>query len=244
MFLYFIPGLVSVNAAKLVDVGLSHIVDQPQDLVAREAIRGPNGGGGCVFTSSRSVAENRVGHYPDKQTWQKFDKFWIGKFNDEPTEIKRLERAELQRHHTWKDWQGNAWKIPIARKWQSFDGRLVPACVLPNYLQLNEQGEWVFGGILPHLARLWDFAVEFQDKRMKAADIAIEKNQSTYEFELPGLNEVIETVIAINYRVSKFEISLLKVLQVDSAGEIMRLVVDDPGLEELQKKTEADSGNT
>lgn len=243
MFLYFVPGVLAMSPPKLIDVGLSHIIDRQRDLVSREAVRGPNGGGGCVFASSKAVIENRVGYFPEKQTWKNFGKFWIGHFN-EPTDISRLERDELQGYHTWKDWQENAWKIPIARRWESVNGVTAPVCALPNYLELNERGEWVFGGILPHLSKLWDFAIEFQDKRMKALDEAMEKNQPTYRMELPGLDEIIEIVFAINYRVSKFEISLLKILQTSSGAEIMRLVVDDPGIEELQKKTEPVTGNT
>lgn len=232
MLVYFVPDHIQFE--NLGSIGLAHICEKPQDFLRRQLINGPHGFS-WVIGSKESIPENSIGYFPGRQETQTFGKFAIGRFTDSPFNPESLRRKTAVSGHEWTDWAGNKWTIPVARRWVDSDGKLAVSNPLPQFLALNDQDEWVFGGVLPRYAELWRIATEFFDESIK--NEAEAEPGSTYKIWLPDLDDICSIVFGANYRVTKYEMAFLKSLTAADLLPIMRLVIDEPGFEQLQKKT-------
>lgn len=231
MICYFVPAAVSFS--DLARYNLSHICDAPDDLVCRQLVSGPFGYQFAVG-SKQTLPEARIGYFPEKQEITNFGSFAIARDNQSEFSPASLLRPDAVPFHPWLDWSNREWRIPIARRWVDYNGSPIVKCALPQYLSINEAGSWVYGGVLPRHQKLWDLANKFQSDAAEAYQSA---TSDSYFIPMPSLDDVCDVVFGANYRVSKYEIAFLKVLCDNSAYSIMRLVVDDPGFELLQKKT-------
>lgn len=232
MLVYFVPE--NIQFENLASIGLSHICDRPQDFLRRQLISGPHGFQ-WVIGSKESIPETSIGYFPGRQETQSFTKFAIGRFTDSPFNPESLLRKTAVSGHEWTDWAGNKWTIPVARRWVDSDGKLTVQNSLPQFLSINDQEEWVFGGVLPRYAALWRIATEFFAASITAESEA--ETGQTYTVSLPDLDDICGIVFGANYRVSKYEMAFLKSLTAADLIAIMRLVIDEPGFEQLQKKT-------
>jgi hypothetical protein len=233
MLLYFVPE--STQIEDLESLGLRHIYEDPSNLVRVPIFGGPHGFG-CVFGSKESLPESRIGYCPAQQEIQNFGRLAIGKYKDSKFDPESLLRSSPLSFHTWKDVNGMTWKIPIARKWTERGGNMACSCSLPQYLSISETGEWVYGGVLERYSQLWDVASQYYSSRSEAIRVA--NPGETYTFNVPDFDDICSAVFGANYRVGKYELAFLKALVPDSFSQVLSLVVDDPGFEELsQKKT-------
>jgi len=233
MLVYFVPE--STQAKDLDALGLRHIYEDPSKLVRVPIFGGPFGMG-CVFGSTESISEPQIGYFSDRQTVHNFGKFAIGIGKDASYEPESFARSSPLDSHSWKDANGNQWRIPIARRWNDRAGSLVPECNLPRFLTIDESGEWKYGGVLDRYSHLWGVAATFFANRAEALEKATPGN--SYTFEIPDFDEVCSAVFGSNYRVSRYELALFKALTPQSFSEVLSLAVDDPGYEALtQKKT-------
>lgn len=230
MLSYFVDKFVSFG--DLASVGLSHICDNPSSLVCRQVFGGPLA---FALGSTETISEMRIGYFPNAQEIQIFGKFAIARDTSVAFNPESLRRLNSIQSHPWQDWSGNTWQIPIARRWVDGSGNPVVQCALPRFLSINDSGDWVYGGVLPKHEKLWAFVNQFLDD-ITAACEGVEPGAS-YNIPMPSLNDICDLVFGTNYRVSKFEIAFLKTLMDSSCFEIMKLVKDDPGFEQLQKKT-------
>lgn len=233
MLLYLTPE--SVQAKDLDSLGLRHIYDDPSNLVRVPIFGGPFGFG-CIWGSRESIPEPKIVFKPDLQEFTNFGKFALGWYKGTDYEPEHLARPNPISHHPWQDANGKTWRIPIARRWQDNSGSPEIDCNLPRYLTVNESGQWVYGGILQRYAQLWDIAAEYHERRTAAMMQADEGGK--FAFQMPGFDEICSAVWGTNYRVSRYELSFLKAITPSSFGEVLSLVVDDPGFDAIsQKKT-------
>lgn len=232
MLSYFVQKDVSFG--DLASIGLAHICEKPSALVCRQVIGGPFGFG-YALGSTETIGEPRIGYYPDRQQIQNFGNFAIARDTESVFNPECLRRSSSIQSHPWQDWSGNTWQIPIARRWVDGSGNPVVQCALPRFLSVNETGDWVYGGVLPKHEKLWSLANKFVDDSLEAMESA---TGETFLIPMPNLDDVCDVVFGANYRVSKFEIAFLKTLIDSSCFEIMKLVKDDPGFEQIQKKTD------
>lgn len=231
MLSYFVENNVSFDG--LASIGLAHVCEKPSSLVCRQIIGGPFGFG-YSLGSTETINESRIGYFQNRQEIQNFGKFAIARDTEQTFNPDCLRRSNSIQSHPWQDWAGNTWQIPIARRWVDSLGQPVIQCALPRYLSINNDGNWVHGGVLPKHEKLWTLATKFFDDSIEAASTA---TGDTYSVPLPKLDDVCDVVFGTNYRVSKYEIAFLKTLLEYSSFEIMKLVTDDIGFEQLQKKT-------
>lgn len=231
MICYFVRE--SIDFKNLDSVGLGHICETPSAFVKRQLVSGPFGYGWSIG-STETIGEPRIGYYPARQRVQDFGKFAIALDTESEFKPDCLLRKNAISSHPWQDWSGNTWQIPIAQRWIDTQGNPNLVNNLPQFLSVNEHGDWVYGGVLPRHEKLWKLAMDFHSERVRAIE---EATGDTVRFSLPGLDDIANVVFAANYRVGKYELGFLKVLLESSNYEIMKLVTDEPGFAELQKKT-------
>ena len=206
---------------------------------------GPGGKPGLVI----GFGDDRVGYYADDQTWHPAagGDYWIG-WNEKP-EPGDLERSELIAGHE-VELEGGKWVIPVARS-------EVQGSMLPHRMVLNEEGEWThrpleaYSKIQGHAERVWEQMM--QQVEASANDGPDDDFEPMTDKEVA---EIAVEALAVNYRVSRWEVSALGLLTNAKALEICRALVDWPTVvkmmneyqESKQKKTEgqevSDGANT
>src|SRR5574343_294678 len=235
MLLYFTSEEIK-NAEHLKQIGLGHIFETTTDLVRVPIFGGPQGFG-VVWGSSLSLPESKIGYFPAKQQIHFFGRFGIGQYKGEAFRPESLLRPSAVSHHSWKDHLNREWRIPIARRWVEKDGGgLSWACELPQMIGVDEDGRWRKKGVISKYQELWTLANEYYSARAEAIEAASDDQANTYTFKLPDIDRLFDGVFGVNYRVSKYELTVLDVLTTSTAVEIAKLIVDDPGWDELQKK--------
>lgn len=231
MLSYFVRD--SIEFKDLASLGLSHICEDSSKFVKRQVISG-FADYQWAIGSTETINESRVGYYPGRQEIQDFGSFAIARDTEQTFTPDCLLRSSAVDSHPWQDWSGNTWQIPIARRWTDGTNGLAIGCALPRFLSINKTGEWVYGGVVTKHEKLWKLANKYFTDSMEAIEKA---DGGSYFVPLPDLNDVCDIVFGTNYRVSKYEIAFLKTFVDSSSFQIMKLVVDDPGFEQLQKKT-------
>jgi len=232
MLCYFVRE--SIEFKTLDSVGLGHICETPGSFVKRQLVNGPFGTNWAIG-STETIGESRIANYPTRQRVQDFGKFAIALDTESEFNTDCLFRKKNAiSSHPWQDWSGNTWQIPIAQRWVDSQGNPALTNNLPQFLSVNENGDWVYGGVLPRHENLWKLAMDFHSERLRASE---ESTGDTISIRLPSLDDIANVVFGANYRVSKYELGFLKVLMASSNYEIMKLVTDEPGFAELQKKT-------
>jgi hypothetical protein len=231
MLSYFVRDSIEFN--DLASLGLAHICEDSSKFVKRQIISGFESYHWAIG-STETISEARIGYYPGRQEIQDFGSFAIARDTESKFDPACLLRSSAVDSHPWQDWNGNTWKIPIARRWVDGMGGLAVDCALPRFLSIDQSGDWVYGGVVSKYEKLWKLANKYFSDSMEAIKKA---HGDTYTVPLPSLDDICDVVFGANYRVSKYEIAFLKVFLVSSNHQIMKLVADDPGFEELQKKT-------
>jgi hypothetical protein len=231
MLQYFVRD--SIEFADLSSIGLAHICEDASKFVKRQVLS-------CIgdyrfaIGSTETISEPRIGYFPTRQEVQDFGTFAIARDTEAKFDPACLLRSTSISSHPWKDWQGNTWQIPIARRWVDGSGGPQFACELPRYLTI-ESNTWVYGNVLPKYKSLWDLASKFFDGIVDSErSVAPGEN---YKIAVPSIDDVCNFVFGSNYRVSQYEMAFLKSLTIDSVFTICNLVIDQPGLESIQKKT-------
>jgi hypothetical protein len=207
---YYIPELRGVRPEDIEKAGLSHAF--PGGLCAFVHCDGPDGGNGCVVT----IESHGCGYFPGRQKWIKAPgaKWWIGVEGE--TLPADLERKEVIDGHLVKLEDGNEWLIPAARSF----GR----ALLPRVLTADTEGNKV----KEPLARFTELSAD-------AERIAIEVYSPREDWE-PGhvpvdedeIEDMAIRALLTNYRVSVFEVLILRLVTTANALPILRALVDYP----------------
>jgi len=201
VFLYYIPGTPDVSKPASV-FNIMPFGETPLNKFARCGCKGPDGKNGFVFSHAPDGVKVITGYYSETQEWVEVMGIWIGFYKDDPPKPEHLMRPanEMISGHNV-----NGWMVPIARVYP--DGTN-----LPESFVLNDSGEWES-----------EIKAEFLNvsKRCETAWEIITRQD---DVELPNENFLVDLAvdaIAINYYVSKYEISAAKLLD----SHIMRHVI-------------------
>jgi hypothetical protein len=154
--------------------------------------------------------------------------FWVGwsKF----PEPESIQRAEIVPGHR-ASLRGKNWIIPMAREWTLETGRVLYDVALPRQARFDiEMGRWTAGEIELKYRHLFDHATAIYEAFT---------NQDAGKFTLPdNALEICSSLIETNYRIGPEEISHLGLLNFsfDSVWSVLKLLIDEPGLNEVVKK--------
>jgi len=223
-FIYFIPGLDhSPSNIELEDIGLNHLKNNWTDYVGSS---GPTNAGGAILGGSCKVQNGvLIGYYKDNQEWTECNdgKFWIGYQKDFRPNPEDLEKENILIGYEIVLGDGNKWMIPIARRFESgcilpqsifLDGAgVLKGEILEEYIIFSKQAEDIFNDFVSNME---------PDKEFKAKVDTV-----GYMFEI-----AVEA-ISLNYNVSKWEISLLRLLTTDNSSRINLSIIDFPSLKSI-----------
>jgi hypothetical protein len=215
--LYFLAGKPSISRADLAAAGAPHAMpDRKAGLHQAQMQAGPSGGPGAVGT-----VENGDLQAADRHQWLQFPNstLWVGVNPEDPPDPEELARAHQMSGHLVELADGQEWLVPVARM---LDG----ATPLPRRLAC-ENGKWIGRAVLPKYADLFSAACRFWD-----ALIAADGSLYTYDDEV----NLAAQALAINYRLSPIEISLLGLFSTASEAEVCKAVIDWPAFEAIKKK--------
>ena len=249
-FLYYLEGVADtgVHKALYANPVLADLLPQPYTVAT--ALRGPDGGQGCVVCRADTFPETSIGHFPETQEWiERAPGVRLGWSKASPPSPMDLVRPKLQPGHGVRAGDGHRWMIPLARalKWNAEGGLFDPSCNLPVASHFDATtGTWGPSGVCPELVELWAIAQEWWAVKRKAV-AAAEIDDDTpgdanipIRFQFHGSHESAVRALAVNYFLGNPEASALGLLTSDVVVEILDALVDGPVLAEwMQKKTKA-----
>lgn len=246
-FLYYLPGKDhSVDGSDIEQAGIGHALRYNQSVPSLTSVGvkgGPDGGSGVIV--ARSEFADRVGFYPDAQTWKKAPggRYWIGWSKESSPGPDALARPNLLRGHRVKLADGNDWMIPVARAWSEQSQGGAPYIALPRVRELNAEGQWANGAVLPDYRDLWDMACRWWDTWM---EICAEIEQDSVTLSFNDETDFAVAALCANYHVDRLEASVLGLLTDASVIEILGALIDWPTIVAWQakKNSQPDGSNT
>jgi len=220
-FLYYIPG--GASKADLPALGLNHLTDASLSL--NPISGGPDSRSGMLMSICHAK------YLPDEQTWTQCGKFWLGYETLKKPSTADLSKPEKIQGYTVMLEDGFEVVVPLVRRIPQgtalpetlvigIDGALITE-PLPKYAALSEGAEKIFQTLV-----MGDNSMSFSD-----------------------LWNIVCQALAINYRVSPYELSALKVITTINIVNLAEALVDVPAISEAikaesQKKKHLDAIST
>lgn len=253
-FLYFLEG--RGQNTKLADARLAGLGYAFAAVTPCPCQTGPGGRSGVTIADPARVDSARIKFVPAEQTWRKIpgqaEGLWLGRWNEDRIGPAELKRPDMLSGHPIKLLDGSEWIVPIARGHAVEDGDVRWFAMLPPALELDDSGQWVPGDVLPKYRHLMEIAGRWSESRLQASrqarDILRAAGRSVdVDDEEPAEVELIldfqdyvaaaVAVLQTNYYVGAVELAAMQLLSDDLAEEVLNLLIDLPGMIELQKKT-------
>lgn len=242
-FLYFLPNERSYCPAMLSQYGLGHAIDPGVSMLHQQVMRGPDNQPGMLLGASDRWTQGDV-KWSDKLRHKPFPKphaakqaicCWVdGEPLPTPSDLSRVKQLEGQAL-TLAD--GQSWIIPHARRWE--DGSY--AVRLPRTIDVDDDGSFVMGDVLPQYAAIWKHATTYWQQMIDSA-VAVQAGESG-TFTINNPMQIIVDAIAANYRVSARELGVLQSIDDQLVESVLHILVDYAGMSQLEKKTESVTGN-
>ena len=229
-FLYYLPGKDrSLTIEDLRAAGLGYAFVQtftPSPVLSG----GPDGGSGVIVADDRCVPASKIGMYADKQAWRKVPQcdVWVGYYTAErPTPDDLIRSGPLPGHWVTLG-DDRKWLIPIARGVAEQDDEPVGVCSLPSVRDLDDDGHWTTGGVLPKYERLWKIAQKWWALMCTEITGDNAETEGPAVFDFDGENDAAVSVLAANYRVGAVEAAVLGLLNSQTVGAVLMALVDWP----------------
>jgi hypothetical protein len=223
-FLYFLPGLNTITPEHLAKIEGNVI--NPRSYSSRLVGSGPGDQSGMLVCDARQDCK-----YLTTQTWHEVANgtYWIG-YNTKPTPNDLMRDDAIDGHYVTLN-DGNHWLVPVLRL---IEGGLP----LPQHQQLylNTSGEWCvelkpeFVELGRRVDAIWDaFKLQVGLAEPQDDDMTL-----TLDLKL----DITHEALGINYRVSRWETSILRLFNLQNTQPILEAIIDYPSLKMMaQKKT-------
>lgn len=220
-FLYFVPAAAAVKEGDLERLSLTHAFES---LPSVRQCTGPGAQAGALL----SCAEPQdIRFEPDHQKWRQIPKssVHIGYWTDSPPTVSELARPTQLAGELIRFSDGQDWLCPKARMFSEIEGQLLWKCALPRQMDLNDDGDIVVGDVQRQHSALWDLAMEYDDAYFTALS-KIEDGNETVVFEFHRAHQLVADSLAVNYRVSLIELTMLGVLDTDMISRVLDVLMD------------------
>jgi len=222
-FVYFIPRIISASSTAVVDAGCGYILVDGMPLSQRHVDSGGPGGCDGVLVRVGGDGTLPLTYDLDNQTWFDAGGYWIGFDPQSPPKPTDLQRKKRINGRDIILGDGNAWHVPIARLAPqalviATDGQWASEAK-PEYQGLVDLSAKVLAGISPTEKQVEDDSITFSIAN--AADLAVE-------------------ALAWNYRIGKYEVGALRLLDTENPLQIMLALIDWDGIVEGLKKKVGD----
>jgi len=238
-FYYYLPnateailrrGSDKLAREPLVRVNLAEVLDDvhriPDDVIVASTKTGPDGQGGVILYPLPSTGDVPpvlgYGGEPEQQRWARiYDSLWLGWLVDSPPRPTDLERRELVDGYMITDDVGDTWHVPTLRALDNPRGRL-PAAF--NWSETRQPEI----GVARKYRELWRRS-EAVWNLMESSPVSLEK---PFAHAFSGdqdlmLFQFVVDALAVNYRVSNVELSVLDQIRPDwLGGKTARVMLD------------------
>lgn len=222
-FLYFVEG-----GRSEVPEAVGHAFDR-RPIFHAVHNNGPHGGAGMlVADQSFSDKTQLIAFSGKEQTWRKLGKSiaWCGYWHDHPPTPGDLERDTML--------PGDSIELNgmtfVAPKYLVHQGHGF-SCQVPRKLSVTDDGEWATDGVEDRYAPFSKAAESFYEWFVGA----VRKDPEAKPATLADMADWALAALAVNYRISRMEASMLGLLTERSAVNVLRSVIDWPM--EGQKKS-------
>lgn len=191
-FLYFVPGKPVLGRDDAKTLGLDYIFDGCE--VSTSQCDGPSGTSGVVATAGNPI------HSAASQEWTETNRgYWIGVWKDQrPTPVE-LQRKEMLLGQDVVMADGQTWHVPFA--YEPADGRWQTR--LPCHMRMSPDGHWIAGDVIDQHQEYYTLADLFM------------RHLSGESLTHAQLGDLASAALATNYRVTKWELSILHTLAVN-----------------------------
>ena len=231
-FLYYLPGKDrDIKLPEIGAAGLGYAFESSPTPCRVE--RGPGGGGsGVVLADGDAVS--KVGFYPEEQTWRRVPDTtaWVGYFNDDKPGPEDLQRAQVLDGYFVMLGDGNRWIVPVAREPADGDTEITWSSRLPKLLELDDDGQYTAGDVLPKFRGLVDAATAWFE--------AVEATEDGGEVGMSFPMQVVTAldILKSNYRIGPAEAVALGLFTYDGPEvlRILNVATDLGGYLEIKKK--------
>jgi hypothetical protein len=165
----------------------------------------PSKSQGNVFADPLRHEGKRIGYFPGDQTWRKMPnvegrgELWVGYWNDAKPGPADLKRRQLVRGPQIRLADGNAWQIPIVRRFDDAAQRW--ECELPSYFDYDDEGKIVKGEPRDEYASLWDATAPLADQLLDGNTL-----------DEQAIFQAVEALLQANYVVGLPELMILRTL--------------------------------
>jgi hypothetical protein len=241
-FLYFIPTKAkAITKAKLAEIGLAYAVSDNVSVGSQDCPRGPGDASGIIVSLPRKDSKGSKAsptHYkPDQQTWMPDPdgRFWVGLNKGERPGPEDLRKAELIDGEPVELRDRNKWTVPIVRSYQVGGGTLPKELVLgPDGRTWLQEDLTEYFALCAHADRVWPLFYGTPREATAAQDDSEADNSGGAVDDAPaeidwqdGIGIGVEA-LAVNYRVSALEVSMLRLLSTETIRRVLQALVDLP----------------
>jgi hypothetical protein len=222
-FFYFLEDTNQADTEAIESAGLSdrlpigHIEQRPVS-------QGPSGKSGVVLAYSGVVL-----YQPETQKWRDCGGYWLGYDKEKPPMPKDILREDALAGHLCKLGDGENWLIPICRAIQT--GAFFEKGI---QFALSESGEWE-ERIRPEFTKLCkDIEVLYSafSAQYFGQEITVDDGENFNQFD------ACERALALNYRISKWEIDALSLFTQEALTLIAQAMIDVPTILDVVKKNQ------
>lgn len=226
--LYYVPGVRVATADVLSERGISALAGVHVSSVA--VTRGPGDNGPGVVCAAQGAS--RPGFYPDSQVWHPCDDGnwmvgWDASTTPKPASLARVEQIA---GHLVTLGDDQDWLVPVARSFPI-------GTALPEALVIGPNGELVseplpkFAQISQSAERVWEAFMAASER--EGVDDGIQDDR---DLEVADAFDIATQALALNYHVSKWELSALRLMTTDTMWGVLRALIDFPAIEAELKK--------
>lgn len=255
------PGKTNkIELSDLESLGLGYAFTSKNITRCEVAKNGPDDGSGVILADGARVGAADCRVNCDAQVWRKIPKMnvWVGFWKNKrprPDDLIRPDALKLGYPITMAN--GESWFAPLARGLSEYqlseesknsvieagdtqgtitddDGNmslLTPYCPMPKGMDLDDEGEWSGGQILPQYQDLYDMALSYWS--WKCGE---EVDGEAVEFDYNARADASVRALQSNYFVGKAEVALLGLLDENCMDEVLDALVDVPVMRTWSKK--------
>lgn len=229
-FVYFLPGVSAADAGVLAQRQLSHAFDG-NDIEQLPLVQGPGDLGGLLIGHKTPDPKRPDGlavmrYVSDVQTWRHVEQhdWWLGWRTDAPPGPADLERATMVAGYRVSLADDREWLMPVARAQADREGREFQT-TLPCTSGVDfATGEMVYD-VKPAYQKLYDRACRYFEWFVSGEDSDPPSDRELFALCVDCL--------AVNYRLSIWEVSALSLLTRENVLPALQAVIDLPTVNEV-----------
>ena len=252
-------GTGKIELSDLESLGLGYAFTSKNITRCEVAKNGPDGGSGVILADGVRVGAQDCRVNVAEQVWRQIPKMevWVGFWKSKRPRPDDLLRPDaLKQGYPITMANGEMWSAPIARGLSEYqlseerkkeivdsgdtestvvddDGNmfiLIDYCPIPKGMDMDDDGGWSGGKILPQYQSLYDMALTHWSY------MCGEEVDGEVSFDYNARADAAVRALQANYFVGKAEVALLGIFDEKCVSEVLDALVDSPVIRAWHKK--------